>query len=92
MRHGLSIAAVMALAGCAAAGAPEPAPTPMRMAAVEARQSTTGDPERLICRLEGASGSRIGRAKVCKSAREWEAQRLGARDELDRHQRPQATR
>ena len=58
----------------------------------QARQSTTGSPDRVICRTQGGSGTRILVAKVCKTAAEWEAQRLGAKDELDRHQRPQATR
>ena len=50
------------------------------------RQSTTGDPNRQICRTQGATGSRLGGTKVCKTAREWEEQRMASKDELDRMQ------
>lgn len=55
------------------------------------RSATTGDPNRRICRKTTATGSRIATARVCKTAREWEAQRLAAKDELDRHQRSDGT-
>ena len=58
----------------------------------DARQSTTGNPNRMICRWQGASGTRTAQARVCKTAREWEEQRVGAKDELEKHQRPPATR
>ena len=94
---------VLALPACAAPGlqasdtvvrtAPPVASAAMAEALpAQERQSTTGAPDRVICRTQGGSGTRILTVKVCKTAAEWDAQRLGAKDELDRHQRPQATR
>jgi hypothetical protein len=96
-------ALALALSACAAQGLREsdtvvrvapPVASPAVAEALPAqeRQSTTGSPHRVICRTQGASGTRTLVGKVCKTAAEWEAQRLGAKDELDRHQRPQATR
>ena len=96
-------ALVLALPACAAAGleasdtvvrtAPPVASAAMAEAIpAQERQSTTGSGDRVICRTQGGSGTRIFKVKVCKTAAEWEAQRVGAKDELDRHQRPQATR
>jgi hypothetical protein len=54
--------------------------------ASNARQSTTGDPNRRVCRTQTATGSRLGGMKVCKTAREWEEQRVASKQELDRMQ------
>jgi hypothetical protein len=50
------------------------------------RQSTTGDPNRRVCRTQVATGSRLAGSKVCKTAREWEEQRVTSKAELDRMQ------
>jgi len=51
-----------------------------------ARQSTTGDPNRRVCRTQGATGTRLATSKICKTAREWEEQRVASKQELDRMQ------
>lgn len=49
--------------------APQPAAPPIAVAA-----------EKLICRVDGETGSRLKKTKVCKTAQEWDEQRrLGAR-------------
>lgn len=92
----LSVTTVQAQSGGVEGGAATPQPTQEASAqptqeASNNRQSTTGDPDRRICRTQTATGSRLGGKKVCKSAREWEAQRAGSKAELDRLQRPPAT-
>ena len=92
-----SAGALLSLAACAApAEVVRVSPPPAKFAAnteppplSNGRQSTTGDPNRIICRIEGASGTRTATARICKTAREWEEQRMGARDGLERSQRPQ---
>jgi hypothetical protein len=80
-------------AGESAAVAPA-APTQVAAAGAAKRgahQSTTGDPNKQICRKHTATGSRIASAKICKTAREWDEQREAAKAELDRHQRSDGT-
>lgn len=98
----LAAASVLAAAAPALAqtAAAQPAPaTPVAPVTVttqpemagNSRQSTTGDPERRICRSQVATGSRLGATKICKTARQWEEQRAAAKAELDRSQRPGGT-
>ena len=61
--------------------------------AVEATQAAPGtpvakglDPERRVCKPIVATGSRLGKSKVCKTAREWEAQTASDRQALNRLQ------
>ncbi|HWI89256.1 MAG TPA: hypothetical protein VNS11_08470 [Sphingomicrobium sp.] len=46
-----------------------------------------GDPNRIICEREQEIGSRLGGAKVCKTAAQWEEERRANRDALDALQR-----
>lgn len=75
----------------ATAPAAAPATAPVQTAKTGKRDGRMGDPNRQVCRTQAATGSRLGAKKICKTAREWEEQRLGAKDELDRHQRPDGT-
>jgi hypothetical protein len=45
-----------------------------------------GDPNRRVCKAVVATGSRLGKAKVCKTAAEWQAQRAEDRKALERIQ------
>ena len=73
----------LAVPAAAQTSAETPAP-----AAETKRDAATGKADRVICRTQGATGSRLGGAKICKTAREWEAQRQGAKQETERQQRP----
>ena len=48
----------------------------------------TGDPDRRVCKLMKATGSRLARAKVCMTAREWAETQTQQQSDLDRRQRP----
>ena len=48
----------------------------------------TGDPDRRVCKLMKATGSRLARAKVCMTAREWAETQTEQQSDLDRKQRP----
>ena len=66
---------LMALvAGCAAGPGEPPATT--GYASIDQIES---DPERLVCRTQQETGSRLS-SRVCKTAAEWEEQRLENRD------------
>ena len=57
-------------------------------AAVEApRGATLGDPNRRICKDLHATGSRLAKAKVCKTAREWADQQVTHQENAERLQR-----
>jgi hypothetical protein len=49
---------------------------------------THGNPNRKVCRTVEATGSRLNRAKICKTAREWSEQQVEHKENLDRMQRP----
>lgn len=95
----MSIGLLLALAlgaqtdGPTAAAAPVAAPAATVQTADRRneRNTATGDLNRRVCRSQGATGSRLAGAKICKTAREWEEQRVAAKEELDRHQRPDGT-
>ena len=48
--------------------------------------SNKGDPNRRICRAVVSTGSRLGKAKICKTAREWEEQSAEDRRALEKMQ------
>jgi hypothetical protein len=90
----MSLGLLLALALSAQTDAAAPAPTPPAAAPAPAttqvatkRDAATGDPNRRVCRAQAATGSRLGSAKICKTAREWDEQRIAAKAELERHQR-----
>ena len=64
----------LAVPAAAQTSAETPAP-----AAETKRDAATGKADRVICRTQGATGSRLGGAK---------AQRQGAKQETERQQRP----
>lgn len=70
------IPAVPAQAGTATPNASAPAPRSSQQQ--PARQSAE-DPDRQICVTERLSGSRMPR-RVCRTARQWEAQNDGSDD------------
>ena len=52
------------------------------------RGAKMGDPDRTICKTLTATGSRLGRAKICKTARQWAEQEYEHRKELEKLQVP----
>ena len=46
----------------------------------------TGDPNRRVCKSVTVTGSRLGKTKVCKTAREWADQTVQTRQNLERSQ------
>lgn len=71
MRHIITLALVAAL-------------LPASASALEPKDSK--DPNRMICEKQGVLGSRLATKRVCKTAAEWEAQRLAERQTVDRTQ------
>jgi hypothetical protein len=55
-----------------------------------ASSSKARDPNRIVCEREEQLGSRLGGAKVCKTAAEWDEERRANREAVDNWQR-QAT-
>ena len=82
----LSVAAAFALS--TTAGTAQPVSSVQRSDPTKAKSAVTGDPNRRICKTLAATGSRLSRAKVCKTAREWAEQQHDHKQELDRIQRP----
>lgn len=44
------------------------------------------DPDRRVCKTIAVTGTRLSKAKVCKTAREWDAQTAQTRQDLERNQ------
>ena len=82
----LSVAAAFALSTTAASA--QPVSSVQRSDPTKAKSATMGDPNRKVCRSLAATGSRLNRAKICKTAREWSEQQHDHRQELERIQRP----
>jgi opacity protein-like surface antigen len=69
----MTIAAVLALAlisGCASSADVPPGST-----GYGSVDQIEGDPDRMVCKRQGDTGSRLPK-KVCKTAHEWEQERL----------------
>jgi hypothetical protein len=74
--------ALMISAPLAAQAVPAPA------APTQAAPATKVDPlDRIVCRSEETSGSRLKKHKVCATVREWQEQREENRDAVDLYQR-----
>jgi len=82
------VAAALALASSAAAQ-PVSGVTRAPAAAESAPKGVTvGDPDRQVCKTLKSTGSRLAKAKVCKTAREWAEQQHEHQKELDKLQVP----
>lgn len=70
----------VALALLAAVAAPALADKP------EGRKGANLDPNRMICRTEQNTGSRLSSSKRCMTAQQWADQRLADRQVVERSQ------
>jgi len=73
------ILALMITAGCASS--PDTA-----SAGYSASEALEGDPNRMVCRRDKETGSRLA-SRTCKTAREWEEERLRTQEEMRNAQR-----
>ncbi len=73
------ILALMITAGCASS--PDAA-----SAGYSASEAIEGDPNRMVCRRDKETGSRLA-SRTCKTAREWEEERLLNQEEMRNAQR-----
>ena len=48
--------------------------------------ASTGDPNRRICKASTATGTRLAKAKICKTAREWAEKQYEHKQQLERVQ------
>lgn len=55
-------------------------------AAPKADNADKGDPNRMICRAQETTGSRVKAAKVCMTAQQWIDQRLADRQAAEKIQ------
>ena len=61
-------------------------------AAAAQAQPADSDPNALICRVNGETGSRLARARTCKTRAQWEEIRREQRNAVDRAQAQQGNR
>ena len=73
-----TLALVALLIPSAAAAAPAP--------------SASSDPNAMICRVTGETGSRLARARTCRTRAQWEEIRREQRNAVDRAQAQQGNR
>ena len=71
-----SLLSLALVAGCAAS--PEEPPATTGYATIDQLES---DPDRMVCRTQQETGSRMS-SRVCKTAREWEQERLDNQDAI----------
>ncbi len=48
--------------------------------------ASSTDPNRTVCKAITATGSRLGKTRVCKTKAEWDAQTRAAQEETQRNQ------
>ena len=65
---------------------------PSAAAAAPAPSANSSDPNAVICRVSGETGSRLARARTCKTRAEWEEIRREQRNAIDRAQAQQGNR
>ena len=83
LRHSLILPLALALSVATTAAAQD------RSAQTDAgveRSVKTGDPDRRVCKATATTGTRLSRAKVCKTAREWADEQARTQEELQRSQ------
>jgi len=71
------------LAFPAAAQTPAPPTPPPQPAATPAKESSL---DKIVCKTDDTSGSRLKRHKVCATVREWQEQQAENREALERLQ------
>jgi len=76
--------ALIITAGCASS--PDTA-----SAGYSASEAIEGDPDRIVCKREKKTGSKLA-SRVCKTAREWEEQRMHDQEVMRNAQRGVAPR
>ena len=88
----LRLCAVLAVA--AALGSPAAAQPVRGVAAANADESIsapkgvkTGDPNRRVCKVLGATGSRLAKGRICKTAREWAETQVQHQEDVNRMQK-----
>jgi len=69
--------AVLALSATAALA--DPAPAPAAGEAARTQQASTLDRDRVICRTDTLTGSRLRKTRVCRTMAEWDQIREDAR-------------
>jgi invasion protein IalB len=83
-------ALALALAGCATPAPSEsPAATaaaPARPAASETVAANSGDLDRVVCKLNETTGSRLPASRVCHTQREWMQMSQDARQATEKMQ------
>jgi hypothetical protein len=72
VRIGFAVLLAPLAAGCASSGNQASGPDTSELATT---QQIEGDPNRMVCRRENDTGSRLSK-RTCKTAREWEQERL----------------
>ena len=83
----LSLAAALSLTSAASAQEQAQAQAvPMASQSSGAKTALTGDPNRRICKTIKVTGTRLGKAKVCRSAMEWSEQTAQSRQDLEKAQ------
>ena len=86
---GALCAASVASAQVSTAADAKPAPKTTAPAATAA--VATGDPNRRVCKAVTTTGTRLGKAKICRTAREWAEQTDQDRRSLERMQGTRTT-
>ena len=76
MKH-LSVIAIGALLVCSASASAEPA---------RSDKADMGDQSRVICRTQQDTGSRLNKARVCRTAAEWAEMKRSERQAIERVQ------
>jgi hypothetical protein len=64
----------------------------MPAAAVAQPPAASSNPNALICRVTGETGSRLQRSRTCKTRAQWDELRREQRNTLDRAQTQQVNR
>ena len=85
----LSLAAALSLTSAASAQEQEQVQVQTALAASPssgAKTALTGDPNRRICKTTKVTGTRLSKAKICRTAVEWSEQTVQNRQDLEKAQ------
>ena len=67
-----TVCVLLALSACATPQSPPKQTAPTADKAASVTTSSAKDPDRIICKSEQETGTRLGASKTCMKAREWD--------------------
>lgn len=79
----LALVALVSFGGIALADGPTPSPSAPAAATATVKKPSAHDPNRMVCKTEEITGSRLEGHRTCMTAADWDAKARQGRENLD---------